>query len=40
MSMAMLTALNTSVTINDPEVVNKSYPGFFSELLKLSDSVD
>ncbi len=36
MSLAMLSALNTSITINDPEVVNKSYPGFFDELMKLS----
>ncbi len=35
MSLAMLAALNKSITINDPDVVNKSYPGFFDELMKL-----
>ena len=36
MSLAMLTALNKSITISDYEVVNKSYPSFFDELIKLS----
>ena len=35
MSLAMLAALGELVSINNPEVVSKSYPTFFNELEKL-----
>lgn len=35
MSLASLSLVCKSITINDPEVVNKSYPAFWNELGKL-----
>lgn len=35
MSLSMLAALNCKVNIAEPDVVNKSYPGFFDEIMKL-----
>ena len=35
MSLSLLSALNTEIKINHPEVVSKSYPDFFKELEKL-----
>ena len=32
MTFAMLALKTGSVTINDPDVVNKSYPGFWADL--------
>jgi 5-enolpyruvylshikimate-3-phosphate synthase len=36
MSLAMLAALGEPIILNNPKVVTKSYPTFFSELKKFS----
>ena len=37
MAFAPLSVLGNPVSIDDPEVVDKSYPGFWSELRKVLD---